>query len=296
MDIFFRQYNRVHDFQKIGEFLIRSCRLKDTCVNWLQPRWEYMHFHPLIRNVDLKSIGIWETCGKIVAACHPEHEMGTCYFQTDPDFEWLKSDMLAYAEIHFGIDQQGVRRLRLYIDDRDKDFIAEVSEKGYVKSGDCEPMLQLSISSLTPSAPLPPGFRLKSLAEENNLGKVDRVLWRGFNHPGEPPTGGERDRKFMQSAPNFQKNLNIVVESPGGQFGSYCGMWYEPVHEIAYVEPVATDPEYRRMGLGRAAVLEGIRRCGSLGARTAFVGSAQPFYKSMGFSQMYCHSSWLRER
>ena len=65
----------------------------------------------------------------------------------------------------------------------------------------------------------------------------------------------------------------IVVEAPDGRFVSYCGMWYEPVHSIAYVEPVATDPDYRRMGLGRAAVMEGIRRCGALGATEAWVGS-----------------------
>jgi predicted N-acetyltransferase YhbS len=72
-------------------------------------------------------------------------------------------------------------------------------------------------------------------------------------------------------------------------------MWYEPVYKIAYVEPVATDPDYRRMGLGRAAVMEGIRRCGVLGAGTACVGSSRPFYLSMGFRQVYTISTWQRE-
>lgn len=44
-----------------------------------------------------------------------------------------------------------------------------------------------------------------------------------------------------------------------------------------YVEPVATDPDYRRMDLGKAAVLEGIRRCGELGAEVAYVGSVKDF-------------------
>jgi predicted N-acetyltransferase YhbS len=98
----------------------------------------------------------------------------------------------------------------------------------------------------------------------------------------------------MQSAPSFRRELNVVVEAPNGDLVSYCGMWYEPVHAIAYVEPVATDPDYRRMGLGRAAVLEGVRRCGALGARTACVGSAMPFYLSLSFRQVFNRSAWQR--
>jgi predicted N-acetyltransferase YhbS len=58
---------------------------------------------------------------------------------------------------------------------------------------------------------------------------------------------------------------------------------------------VATDPDYRRLGLGGAAVLEGIRRCGELGARVACVGSAQPFYLSLGFRPVHNSHAWKRE-
>jgi predicted N-acetyltransferase YhbS len=133
------------------------------------------------------------------------------------------------------------------------------------------------------------------LADENNLPKVHRVLWRGFDHGAEPPDEGLDERRFMQSAPNFDPGLNIVVEAPDGNFVSYCGMWYEPVNRIAYVEPVATDPDYRRMGLGRASVLEGVRRCGMRGATVAYVGTATPFYQSLGFRQVYQCSTWRRE-
>ena len=75
--------------------------------------------------------------------------------------------------------------------------------------------------------------------------------------------------------------------APDGAFASYCGIWYEPVHRIAYMEPVATDPDYRRMGLGRAAVLEGVRRCGVEGATVAYVGTGMHIYRSIGFRRMY---------
>jgi predicted N-acetyltransferase YhbS len=69
-------------------------------------------------------------------------------------------------------------------------------------------------------------------------------------------------------------------------------MFWVPAHHYAYVEPVATDPNYRRLGLGRAAVLEGVRRCGALGAALAYVGSDQPFYQALGFTQAYVSQCW----
>jgi predicted N-acetyltransferase YhbS len=119
-------------------------------------------------------------------------------------------------------------------------------------------------------------------------------LWRGFNHAGEPPEEGLQDRQKMQSGPNFRKELTIVVEGPAGDFVSFCGMWYEPVNKIAYVEPVATDPDFRRLGLGKAAVWEGIRRCGLLGATVAYVGSDQEFYQAIGFTKKFDSRCWIR--
>jgi predicted N-acetyltransferase YhbS len=290
-----RQYNHAADYERVSQFLVRTHRITGDHINWLQPRWEYMHYHSLIRNVDLNAIGIWEARGEVVGVVHPEHAMGTAYVEIDPRYDHLKAAMLRYAEQHLSTLSDGVRRVRVYINEQDNHFQELALERGYARGGGYEPMSRFAIPDLFPAISLPEGFRLKSLAEDNDLQKVDQVLWRGFDHGDEPPEGEIEDRAFMQSAPNYRKDLNLVVEAPNGHFVSYCGMWYEPVHAIAYVEPVATDPDYRRMGLGRAVVLEGIRRCGALGATAAYVGSAMPFYLALGFRQIYNRSAWQRE-
>ena len=290
-----RQYDHATDYDMVGRFLVRTGRNTGGHVNWVQPRWEYMHYHPLIRGVDLNSVGLWEAHGHIVGVVHPEHHMGTAYFEIDPEYDTLKEQMLRYAEEHLSTSSNGMRRLRACINDQDDDFQSLAANMGYGRGSGCEPMSHFAIPDPFPPISVPAGFRLKSLAEDNDLRKVDRVLWRGFNHGDEPPRDGLRDREFMQSAPNFRKDLNIVVEAPDGNFVSYCGMWYEPVHALAYVEPVATDPDYRRMGLGSAAVLEGVRRCGAMGAKLACVGTAKPFYLSMGFRQTFNRSLWQRQ-
>jgi len=39
-------------------------------------------------------------------------------------------------------------------------------------------------------------------------------------------------------------------------------------------------------------VLEGIRRCGVLGASVAYVGTDNPFYLAMGFKTLFTLNCW----
>jgi predicted N-acetyltransferase YhbS len=54
-----------------------------------------------------------------------------------------------------------------------------------------------------------------------------------------------------------------------------------------YVEPVTTDPDYRRKGPGKAAVLESVHRYTALDANTAYVGNDLPIYLAIGFKVLY---------
>ena len=293
MSISVRSYKYPHDFEPVGQFLVNTYSTGGRHRNWLQPRWEYMHFHPLLDESSLDKIGIWQDAGEIVGVVHHEHRMGEVYFEIGPDYAWLKKDMLQYAQVHLCRDADEGRLLQVYINGADHEFEAIAEALGFQKDEKRrEDMSQFEIVDPFPSIDVPAGFRLKSLQDDNDLNKVHRALHRGFDHPGEPPKDGIEGRKKMQAAPNFRKDLTIVVEAPDGGFVSFCGMWYEATNKIAYVEPVATDPDYRRRGLGTAAVLEGIRRCGELGATVAFVGTGKPFYKSMGFREVYTDFLW----
>ena len=296
MTIRVRPYDRPRDYERIGQFLLDTYQPGEKPGNWLQSRWEYMHYHPYLVESALDGIGVWEDNGSIVGVANCEMQLGEAFFQIQPDYAHLKSEMLEYAEdhLHARLDD-GRGYLRAYINDFDTEFESIAERQGYQKRDDAtQPTTQYIITSPFPAIVVPDGFRLKSLAEDNDLRKSDRVLWRGFNHPGEPPANGIDGRKQMQSAPNFRKDLNIVAVAPDGNFVAYSGIWYLPAHNIAYIEPVATDPDYRRLGLGTAVVLEGIRRCGELGATVSFVGSKQEFYKVMGFTEVCVLYPWTK--
>ena len=294
MTVTIRSYRGKRDYQLISDFLVEIYRVGEKPGNWLQPRWEYMHSHPLLDEGQLGKIGIWEEDGRVVGAAHYESVPGEAFFQVRPGYSHLKEEMLSYAEEHLCHQRDSGRKyLRAHINDFDREFEDIALARGYRKKED-EPLAKsaFQVPSPFPQLTVPAGFKLLSLADENDLAKVDRVLHRGFDHPGEPPADGIEGRRKMQSAPNFRKDLTIIVKSPEGAYAAFCGMWFEPAGKFAYVEPVATDPDYRRLGLGRAAVLEGIRRCGELGATIAYVGSGQDFYKSFGFRELFSRYAW----
>lgn len=284
------------DFPAISDFLYGLYRSDNRDGNWLQPIWEYAYTHPWFDEEAVPRIGIWEARGTIVAVTLYELRLGEVFFQIHPAYLHLKPEMLSYAEQHLtGKTDQGKRYLKTYVNDCDTVFEHLMRSRGYEKEpASHRPMSQFVIPDPFPPILLRDGFRLKSLADNNDLAKIDRVLWRGFNHPGEPPAGGPKSRKKMQSGPHFRKDLTIVVEAPNGDFVAFGGLWFDPVNRFGYVEPVATDPNYRRKGLGTAAVLEGIRRCGELGATVAYVGTDMPFYLAMGFKKLFTLNCWIR--
>lgn len=283
------------DFPAISDFLYGLYQPDNRDGNWFQPVWEYAYTHPWFDEQSVHHIGIWEDDGTMVGVALYELRLGEAFFQVHPAYAHLKPEMLAYAEQSLtGTTDDGRRYLKAYVNDFDTPFEHLVQSRGYEKDAESHrPMSQFVIPNPFPPIRLPDGFRLKSLADDNDLRKIDRVLWRGFNHPGEPPDDSLEGRKKMQSGPHFRKDLAIVVEAPEGAFVAFGGLWFDPLNRLGYVEPVATDPDYRRMGLGRAAVLEGIRRCGVLGASVAYVGTDNPFYLAMGFKTLFTLNCWV---
>jgi len=295
----FRHYHHAQDYQRVSEFLIRYYQPGNLDGNWIEPAWEYMHFHPALEAEHLGKIGIWEQAGKIVAVCHYESGLGEAFFQFHPRYRHLREAMLTHAEDNLAriSPKDGRKYLCAYVSENDPEFLALVQSRGYEKDPEgTRPMYAFEIPNLFPAIALPTGFHLTSLAEEPDWAKVHQVLWRGFDHGNDVPMNAEEfeSRRKMFDTPKARRDLKIAVSAPNGDFAAFCGMFYEPGGKFGYVEPVATDPRYRRLGLGKAAVLEGLRRCGELGAMVAYVGSDQPFYQAIGFKKLYNSECWVK--
>ncbi len=293
-----RPYEHAADFERIRRFLIESFVPGRTLANWLEPRWVYMHFHPLIEGLPLERIGVVEEGREVVGVVHFEHSPSFVYFETRPGLEHLQPAMFGYAVEQFGGWSKSMERnvLGLFLNESDPTLVDLAKSHGFTREprGD-EPHSRFLFDEPVVVPELPDGFSLQSLDDENDLRKINAVLWRGFGHGDEAPDVEIPGRAYMQEAPGFRKDLTIVAVAPDGDYASFAGMWIVPENRVAYVEPVATDPAYRRMGLGAAAVLESLRRVAELGAEVAWVGSDLEFYRAIGFMPEFRNELWVRE-
>ena len=283
---FAAEFHRVYDFLKrINEPFI-------TEENFLWARWEWMFSRWRLDTKYLDRIGIWEDDGKIVGLATYEQSIGYAWFCIDPAYRYLHKEILCYANER--LSQDGV--VHALIRDTDAEFQDAAARLGFYPTQDkeCNAVLPLDASSL--SYTLPEGYRIVSLDEEYDLRKYNKVLHHGFNHPGEAPETEEwmNNRRRELSGPHNNLHLKVAVASPDGDFISYCGTWYLPGTQYALIEPVATVPEYRKKGMGRAAVLEAARRCAELGAKMAYVGSSQQFYYNLGFRPYSTYTWWKK--
>jgi ribosomal protein S18 acetylase RimI-like enzyme len=298
MNIINRSYTKeigfTPDYHEVWEFLVRINREKVVDEGFLWGRWEWMF--SLQRYLDTTSqskIGLWEDDGKIVAMATYEAGLGNVWLLVDQDYNYLKDEMLQYAWENMKKDGS----VKVLVDDTDQELQKLAAVKGFRPTQERENNAFIPIAEADLSYPLPEGYHIVSMADEYDLKKYNRVLWRGFEHPGEPDESPEmlEGRREEQSGPHADMKLKIAVVAPDGNFVSYCGMWHLEGADYALVEPVATDPDYRRMGLGKAAVLEGVKRCGERGAKVAYVGSSQQFYYNIGF-RTYSTKTWWEKR
>ena len=81
----------------------------------------------------------------------------------------------------------------------------------------------------------------------------------------------------------------MVAVTPEGVIAAYVSGWIDPVNRIGDFGPVGALPAYRRQGLTRAALLEGMRRMQARGMDRACISTgvsntpAIRLYESIGF-------------
>lgn len=281
------------DFEKVSTFLDEMYSLDTLNGYLLRPFFEYAHTHPYFDRHLTHRFGIWEDGDRIVGFTCYEMKPGECLTSIRQGYGFLLPQILDYAEMELSEKKKdGKFALKVWIVDKEVEKTALLKERGYVKAHE-EPVTIFPYDRDFPSINLPEGFSMFSLEDENDLLKIDACLWKGFNHGPDPDydIGG---RLLMQSAPNFRKDLTTVVKTPDGQHACFAGMWLNTKNSYAYLEPLACIPEYRRMGLATAALVEGMKKTKALCAGYCF-GGAVPFYEAIGFETICHRELWKRE-
>ena len=134
---------------------------------------------------------------------------------------------------------------------------------------------------------LPAGVVIRPLAGESEVGAyVD--LQRAVSET-ENMTVGWRSRTLRQ--PQYVQDLDLVAVAPNGGLAAFCICWLDQEGDqvSGQVEPLGVHSDWRKAGLGRAILSEGLRRLQSHGASRIYVetdsfrGPALDLYESAGF-------------
>jgi GNAT superfamily N-acetyltransferase len=139
---------------------------------------------------------------------------------------------------------------------------------------------------------LPEGFTLID-GTDMDFAKLHACYWKGFNHGPWPPNDID-GRLLMYSGPRADKSLTTIVVAPDGEYACALGMWYDERNRYAYLEPLATVPKYRRMGLATVALTEAMKKTKALGAEYCFGGSRE-FYTAIGFETIRDIEFWEKK-
>jgi mycothiol synthase len=146
-------------------------------------------------------------------------------------------------------------------------------------------LMRRDLSQPIPEGKLPEGWSMRHVAGEDEFEQrvdIHREVW----HPSKVTLEGYRR---MRGIAGYTPELDLVAVAPDGTFVSYCICWLDPVNKIGEFEPVGTRLAFRGKGVGKAVMLEGLRRLQAHGMQTAIVisvGNNEPawrLYESVGF-------------
>ena len=80
---------------------------------------------------------------------------------------------------------------------------------------------------------------------------------------------------------------------------SFCIIRYDEELNIGYFEPIGTDVNHRRKGLGYAILNAGLQYLKQAGVSKVYVGSAgddrRSFYNASGFNNSVAFNPWMKE-
>jgi GNAT superfamily N-acetyltransferase len=139
-----------------------------------------------------------------------------------------------------------------------------------------------------PGFSLPEGYVVRPVAGEHWAEQRAAVTHSAFRSAKAFEQYLTVYRQFMRS-PVYPAGMDLVVFTPEGRGAACCIGWLDAVNQVGLFEPVATHPDFHRLGLGKAVVLEGLRRMKAQGMASAIVCAdhdnlaAQRLYASAGF-------------
>jgi mycothiol synthase len=206
--------------------------------------------------------------------------------------EWrgrLEAQLIDWAEARASTDAAWVLT-------RSDDIVTRgvLDQRGWAVVDD-ELRMGRMLTSPIPPASLPAGFAFRSLDAEQEIDAWCALYTEAFG----PRLSAIDKWRALRFDPDYLPDLDLVVVAPDGRLAAACTCTISR-HEQEFAqikegrtEPVMVASQYQRRGLGRACVLEGLRRLRAYGMDIALLTTetdnvaAHRLYESLGYAHPY---------
>ncbi len=294
-----RPYAGQHDLEALSTFLSQA-RREIHHVHHLHVGdlvWQLFHMQAAFALPEI--VHLWEDAdGTLIGfvLLYPAFGFFDLEVQAQHRGRALEEAMLTWADTRLRAQQEVDGALYTLVHEHDTSRIELLAQHVYTK-GDPWLYLQRSLTEPVPTPRLPPAFHVRHVHDVSEAGARAVVLAAAFGAPAQT----ERYQQLMQ-APGYNIQLDLVAVAPDGRFGAFALCWIDPVNKVGQFEPVGTAPEFRRMGLGRAVLLEGMRQLQVRGAESVMVIveeaelAARALYESVGLEPCWQLSLYSKGR
>lgn len=292
------------DFCKVSDFLKKNHFTNSS--NWHIDRWNFSRYFPQnwleIFDTWPSTVGMWvdENDDIIAILCSEGEQEGEVFFQLRQMHydSQLINEMIDFAEHNLYCEDNGKKILHVRANNLHKKLIEQVlSDRGYNLEEGYEVDSSMQLQG-TFDVELPEGFRIM---EAKNFSPELRGIAHAKSFRSLESNAiefiEERTRGYagLIQAPDYSSDLDLCVVDKVGEIASFATVWFDNVNLIGILEPVGTITKYRKMGLGKAVIHEGINRVMKLGATKIHVGSSQQFYKALGFAEESITKIWTKK-
>jgi GNAT superfamily N-acetyltransferase len=289
-----RLYETEHDLQQMQGLLMEARSRTNDWRYWHVGELMWGYFMVLCHLNPQEHIRLWHDEDTLVGyAVLGEDPLFDC--QVLPEYAWsgIETEALAWAELRLtelcrGDAQRWGVALVSGARQDDARRITFLEQHGFRYSGEfAEVNLLRSLDEPIPESTVPTGCQVRAVhvSEISKRAAAQREVW----HPWTVGNVSDHDYVRLMRLPGYYRDLDVVAVTHDGVLAAYVNGWIDPINCIGDFGPVGALPAYRRRGLTRAVLLEGLRRMQARGMNRVCISTgvsntpATRLYESIGF-------------
>lgn len=156
-----------------------------------------------------------------------------------------------------------------------------------------------SLEGPLPEAIVPAGWEVRGLAGVEEVparAAAHREVW----HPWTVGDVTDAQYRTLMDLPGYDREFDVVAVASSGAVAAYVNCWLDPLNRIGDFGPVGARPAFRRQGLTRAVLVEGMRRLQAAGMDRVCVSTrlantaTRSLYDSVGFAEANRYLAFVR--